>query len=373
MFGRSKRTPEGSSAQSSSLQEMRRKQVTTLHTHHLAIRELDPDSTYEVTTTVEGNLTLQLTITLPPSFPESPPTIHVSPLVQHAWVDRSGFVVGHERLARWDGGRGVVLGKLVKEIVQEFTLRPPSRSLAQGPLSGSSGSSSPQHYQLRYQTPPPVTSNNHQQYQQPQFAPPQYTSSPLSASSSNPPSSSSHFPPPAASSSSSSIAADFPELDTLPLEAIEDMARNSIALDSYFEELEHVRNMRAVHADLVRNNEQLARRTLARESELNTLQSTLADQLALYRTQHQKFLETAHLREDAVTRFNPDYITSTLRALISRTDAECDALAASLVRGDGSSVEEFSRQYRELRKTYHLRAAKLERWERYGAADLGVS
>ncbi|KAI9090312.1 hypothetical protein DFS34DRAFT_637821 [Phlyctochytrium arcticum] len=346
MFGRSKRTPEGSSAQSSSLQEMRRKQVTTLHTHHLAIRELDPDS-YEVTTTVEGNLTLQLTITLPPSFPESPPTIHVSPLVQHAWVDRSGFVVGHERLARWDGGRGVVLGKLVKEIVQEFTLRPPSRSLAQGPLSGSSGSSSPQHYQLRYQTPPPVTSNNHQQYQQPQFAPPQYTSP--------------TFRPPT-----------FPNW-TRPLEAIEDMARNSIALDSYFEELEHVRNMRAVHADLVRNNEQLARRTLARESELNTLQSTLADQLALYRTQHQKFLETAHLREDAVTRFNPDYITSTLRALISRTDAECDALAASLVRGDGSSVEEFSRQYRELRKTYHLRAAKLERWERYGAADLGVS
>ncbi|TPX69231.1 hypothetical protein SpCBS45565_g02490 [Spizellomyces sp. 'palustris'] len=311
LFSRPKKQSDGPSA--GSLQDGRRKQITSLHTHQLAVRELQPDTVYEVTTTTPSSLTLQLTITLPPTFPETPPGIQVKPPVQHAWVDKAGYVIGHERLARWDAGQGIVLGRLLREIIQEFAIRPPSRA-----------EQSYQHHHSPTTTSVPGSALMH-----PQHAP----------------------------------IAEFPEVDRLSLEELDDLLKNEEALGLFFEQMEHVKNMRQVHADLAVGNEALARRNLEKENEINALKSSLTEQIKLMRSQKNLFDENSKIREDELMRFGSDYITSKLRAALSQSDELSDSIATSFVEGK-LGADDFLKQFRDVRKVYHLRAAKLERISR---------
>ena len=111
----------------------RRKQIASLREHSLSVRELQRDTTYEVPCTIPSTstlagYTLYLIVTLPPQFPDNkqPPTIQIRPppMVAHAWVDaRTGIIVGHDKLNNWN--QHVSLGKLVKDIIQEFQIRNP--------------------------------------------------------------------------------------------------------------------------------------------------------------------------------------------------------------------------------------------------------
>lgn len=65
--------------------------------------------------------------TLPPDFPQTIPSLQVSPTVQHPLVSSStSFILptAHENLTRWTPH--VSLGKTIYEIVQKFMQQPPT-------------------------------------------------------------------------------------------------------------------------------------------------------------------------------------------------------------------------------------------------------
>lgn len=57
-----------------------------------------------------------------------PPVLSVSPALVHPWVNSQMLLVGHEKLQKWDSYASV--GKILKEVEQEFMIRPPILSLS---------------------------------------------------------------------------------------------------------------------------------------------------------------------------------------------------------------------------------------------------
>lgn len=68
-----------------------------------------------------STMSLFLLIRIDNNFPQSKPEIQVQPKVEHEWVD-NGFIF-HQRLDKWSPQSS--LGKLIEEIMLEFSLRPP--------------------------------------------------------------------------------------------------------------------------------------------------------------------------------------------------------------------------------------------------------
>lgn len=112
----------------SSLQELKRKQITSLLS--ISALEIVPDSQYCVTRT---NYTLH--IFLPPQFPSIPPSILVKPLIQSPFVNHQGYIV-HEKLSQWN--LNVSVGKVISDIIQDLEKSVSSNistSMLQSPLS----------------------------------------------------------------------------------------------------------------------------------------------------------------------------------------------------------------------------------------------
>ncbi|KAI8816048.1 uncharacterized protein EV422DRAFT_572109 [Fimicolochytrium jonesii] len=357
-FGRSKKnSTEGT--------ESRRKHISSLYTHHLAIRELQTESLYEITITTSPstNLILTLILSLPPTFPDAPPTIQVKPAVSHPWVNHQGFVVGHEKLALWDGG--VMVGKVVKDVVQEFQSRPPQRVVAGPPATtyatgvGSAGggayggAAGPQGTGAQGMNPGQYPGQN----------PSRSQSTPHSHSEGPPP------PPSRPQGPQQQNPPDYPELERLKLEDLQKLLSDEQLFTAYFENLDSVKNMRQVHAELMQENEALAHKTLSKEQALADALQSITEQQTLLRSQIQLLEETAQQRDAEAMRFAPEYLTRSLRTSVHLSEEASDSLAASFISSTStspassgpSSAEEFIKQLREIRKLYHLRAAVLER------------
>lgn len=123
-------------------------------------------------------------------------------------------------------------------------------------------------------------------------------------------------------------------------------------------------------------------KNLERESALSALQEALKEQYTLMRSQKQLFDEAVKTHDDeslvrliaidwciccltifCSKRFRSDYVTSTLRVALGQSDELSDSIANSFVDGK-LGVEDFLKQFRDIRRVYHLRAAKLERISR---------
>ena len=66
-------------------------------------------------------------------------------------------------------------------------------------------------------------------------------------------------------------------------------------------------------------------------------------------------------------RFTPQFLLLRLRHATTDQDNASEALASSFIQssttlGDASDVDEFVRQFRELRKVYHKRVMWGDRW-----------
>ena len=66
---------------------------------------------------------LTLIISLPQQFPSIPPVIQCVPLMSHPWIING--VIQHSNLNNWNPHTS--LGRIIKDVVNEFTLRPPKQ------------------------------------------------------------------------------------------------------------------------------------------------------------------------------------------------------------------------------------------------------
>lgn len=87
--------------------------------------ELHPSSMYQVSMFLSRTrMSLTVTVTLPPGFPGVAPVFSVEPPMSHPWVDQKMDVVGHPMLMAWNGS--IAVGKLLKDVELELSLRPPA-------------------------------------------------------------------------------------------------------------------------------------------------------------------------------------------------------------------------------------------------------
>lgn len=91
------------------------------------VLEFEPMMIYQISMqSSRAQINYSLTATLPPDFPAVCPVFSVEPALAHSWINSSMDVVGHPALKTWTGT--VLIGKIIKDIELEFSLRPPTYS-----------------------------------------------------------------------------------------------------------------------------------------------------------------------------------------------------------------------------------------------------
>jgi len=118
----------------------KQEQILNLHSFYPSqVRTVVNNERFEIPMIVGPmRVAIPILITLPDGFPDAAPVLKVSPAVIQPWVDREMRIVGHETLSRWS--RNNMLGKLLKDVEIEFSLRPP---MVTGALNAPAITSSP--------------------------------------------------------------------------------------------------------------------------------------------------------------------------------------------------------------------------------------
>ncbi|KAI9311261.1 hypothetical protein BX666DRAFT_1999659 [Dichotomocladium elegans] len=280
---------------------------------------------YELPCPIPDIPNASLLINLPAEFPEQPPIITVAPTgLRHPWIDSD--VVAHDTLL-WENpaANPLLLGKLIHSIIEEFARRPPARKGANGELANTNAATSEESYGHR--PPPPIPTVQQQSSMGPGFA--------LSAGEYN------------------AIVNRSPE-------DIEELLTNDTAFEMFFNSLERVQNMKTVREELRNGNENLANKNLSRQDSLQALDAQVKALDLEYRQLKGQFEEKERQQNDAFNRFSSATVMTRLKASIQESDELSESVAQSFLDGN-LDHDGFVKQFRELRKVYHLRASKLER------------
>ncbi|KAG2187949.1 hypothetical protein INT44_000699 [Umbelopsis vinacea] len=317
-------------------QDQLRKQITSLFTYNDHIKELTPEKQYELPFSA-GSLDISLLINLPPEFPQDPPIITVTPNdLRHPWMEAS-VVTWQEKLHAKNWNSQSNLGKILQEIREEFIRAPPVRSAQSDVVEDDwIAVNSPVSYSSR--PPPPIPrDNNNAQLSQPQ--------------------SNIH------DSLSSTLAIEANIIKSKSNEELEELLSNESAFEMFFQQLDQVQEQKTVQEELRRGNELFANKNLSVKDELQQLQQEVSALDAEWKEVWQKFQENDQRQQAAFNRFSTANIIGRLRAAA----LECDDLSESVAQSflDGSlDHDTFVKQFRDLRKVYHLRASKVERGQR---------
>ncbi|KAG0221531.1 hypothetical protein B0O80DRAFT_117825 [Mortierella sp. GBAus27b] len=337
--------------------------------------------------TGNGGPTAVMTIYLPPGFPDEEPKITIQPTVKHHWIDASVTpcaVTGHERLLPGAWSAHTNLGILVKDIVSNIERT--------GVLIGNGDhneafnhhNGSSQAYEVySHKPPPPIPAGGNRPKGGTQFntftipfSQPNGKGNGISSSTKDAYQTQSRPPLPPQSSSSPSVtaataaatsttystplSAESRIITGLSPEQIEEYLENPIAFDHFFDNLEVVLESRTLKREWWQGNDNVSRRNLQLEGELGELQKSTMEGYDVSMQLQKTLEEKLQQQQDALWRFKPETIQSKLRSAASESDEFSEAIAQSFLEGK-LDQDDFIRQYRELRKVYHLREMRNER------------
>lgn len=245
---------------------------------------------------------------LPRGFPTTPPRVSLSVALSHPWVDPKSKNVSHPGLVAWS--RDSEIGRIVMDILREFTTKKPSViQSGDEPISG--------------KTISPVV----------------ITSSPVVIETVAMP----------------AIPTEFPELNDLPLDKLEALDIDSVALDSFVETMAILERYKRLGAESrSRTNEvtmivsdsydKLLNSQFTQENNLRTIQQTKV-QLDLLNEQ----------KESLLFKFTPQNLVKDLAEVVRTTDAEHARFVAEF-----TSIEDVKARMIENRILHHKAAALAE-------------
>ncbi|KAG0043969.1 Vacuolar protein sorting-associated protein 37A [Gryganskiella cystojenkinii] len=339
-----------------------------------------------------------MTVYLPPTFPEDEPKITITPTIRHLWVDgtvQPCAVTGHERLMPGGWSIHANLGRIVKEIVTNIQRT--------GVLVGGGGNDTSDQHQphgnsnnervpnasgvyeeYSHKPPPPIpsirskslgptTSNSHptpsytskingSHFQGQQQTTTTTNSQYMNSSSTSTTSQLSLGGAGGDTAYGSSLTEEFKIVLEQSEEKIAELLESPIAYEHFVDHLDVVVNSRTLKAEWWGGNNNVARRTLALEAEMRDLQRTTAEGHKLASQLQKTLEEKLQQQQDALWRFKPEYLQSRLKAAASESDDLSESVSQMFLEGK-LDADGFIKQYRELRKVYHLREMKNERIE----------
>ncbi|KAJ3112065.1 hypothetical protein HDU96_004990 [Phlyctochytrium bullatum] len=321
-------TASGAGGWTNAAQELRQKQINALLTNPtLQARELTRDALYEIPVHLPSATPLSLHVTLPPGFPEQPPVVSVKPSAVHPWIGAGARITGHEKLRAWNQHHS--LARILVDVVQEFVARNPATV---NPLVGAmaySGAQGPAAYAGGQGATKPVQA---------------FAGAGTRQESPGPP----------------GPQVEMFGLEKMSLSELEELMRDDAAFEDFFMHLPQVQEQQRARSEFIAGNEALAKHNLSFEPALAQLRSELVQEQSNFKAEREQFDVNYRAFQDLMMRFEPDYLISRLRAAVTESEELSESLSQSFLGGK-ADVEDFIKNYRETRKVYHSRAARLER------------
>jgi len=329
------------------------KAVDSLRQAFPTVKEITKNSLYDVPITLPNRTTITFRVNLPTDFPKVAPNIQVLPPVQHRLVDQQMNIMpqAHDNLLRWTPQCS--LGRTIFELVQRFIQDPPQIAVQPNPYVNNAPPVYPYgtpQSTLNNPPPPYATSNSPNSSNNSMSSYPNVNSGPNMTGNPNGPTH--HTPQPV-------VPASFPELDRKSPAELSQMLNDETEFNKFFDALPVVQNMRKIRDDLRANNEELAKKTLSKESEIEQLRSELAGSMEIIQQQRAAFEVKLERQKEVMKQFSASALIQKLDLSAQDAEAESDALANRFLSGD-VDYKDFIRDFMEKRKLFHLRSAKKE-------------
>jgi len=196
----------------------------------------------------------------------------------------------------------------------------------------------------------------------------------------------------------SQLFIDFPELSSLSREDLEDLISNPAFFHATFHSLPAVKALFHAQTELGMANESIAKRNLALQDHVYRLRAETQDAFNEAKTLQAQQKEVEREQRELYQRYSPSFLLLRLRHSTTAQDDLSESLASSFVRSQpipssssskpgsspsnmsssaqstsastptpedstrGDVVDEFIRQFKDLRKTYHKRKIWSEQW-----------
>jgi len=314
------------------LQALRAKQIEQLRT----ISELQRDVEYRVFVSD----VLALYILLPPNFPQDRPIVRVNPAALHPWIDDQMVVTGCSSLNNFVVHSN--LGKVVKEIVDEFRRNPPvilpAAACAMSSAWPSSASS---------------------------LAPASFINSTHSISSL--PSGSQPFTSVMPQYDMNYTAVDQPvdmsgpacnELKDLSMSELKELLEN----EDKFEQILKPRldELRAIQRDGLLRIEKLANENIAKKTLMEERKRLLLEKYESLNDVRRKFDDQIQRQDELQQRYNLTSIQDNLKVAALQSEEKAEQIAERFLDGS-TAAEEFHKAYMAERMVCHMRHAKVDK------------
>ncbi|KAF9468483.1 hypothetical protein BDZ94DRAFT_1153842 [Collybia nuda] len=172
---------------------------------------------------------------------------------------------------------------------------------------------------------------------------------------------------------------EFPELAYLSREELEDLLTDPLYFQAIFHSLSRVKAMYQSQAELGMANESIARNNLALQEDLYKLRSDTKAAFDEAKSLESRWKVVDKEQHEVYQRFTPQFLLMRLKHSTSAQDDASEALASAFVNqlsyppafynpasggtsNAGTEVDEFIKEFKDLRKIYHKRAMWGERW-----------
>ncbi|EKM51876.1 uncharacterized protein PHACADRAFT_127852 [Phanerochaete carnosa HHB-10118-sp] len=162
---------------------------------------------------------------------------------------------------------------------------------------------------------------------------------------------------------------DFPELSHLTREDLEDLLADPVYFQAIFHSLDRVKALYQAQAELGMANESIAKNNLALQESLYQLRSDTKDAFDEAKQLEARWKEVEReQRELYQQRHDPQFLLMRLKHATTAQDDLSEASALSFIKSvpdavpNGKDVDDFVKEFRELRKTYHRRVIFGDRW-----------
>mmetsp|Transcript_5223 Transcript_5223/g.12494 ORF Transcript_5223/g.12494 Transcript_5223/m.12494 type:complete len:301 (-) Transcript_5223:50-952(-) len=283
---------------------------------------------------------------------------------KHPWVEPQRMrVTGYDPIQSEHAWKecGMLLGNAVHDVVKYFQLNPPQileftdRGLesVQSKTKKDSRSNSPHgngRHNERTQTP---HRHHHHHQEQAGRAPPSYD---VFAKQTNTP----PRPKPPPDVPLPAIPQTFPTVDTMERDELDNKMEHDVPFQAYvqalplYEELQTIRNSKAEEV------KKLAEENLTKESQLKELHQSVA---AKQKELHEKItaFEVLEKRQNDLCQ-PPDKMITLKKLNRAKKEAfeKSEEYAGEWIEDGAASVNDFVKEFVELRKVHHLRGAKME-------------
>ncbi|KAK0503996.1 hypothetical protein EDD18DRAFT_483535 [Armillaria luteobubalina] len=176
---------------------------------------------------------------------------------------------------------------------------------------------------------------------------------------------------------STQLLHDFPELAHLSREDLEDLLSDHTYFQAVFHSLPRVKAMFQAQAELGMANEAIAKNNLTLQDSLYALRSETKEAFDESKALEARWKELEKEQKDVYQRFTPQFLLMRLRHATTAQDDASEALASAFVQqqrplpSDASSgtgtpsgrdIEDFVKEFKDLRKAYHKRVIWGDRW-----------